>query len=209
MTRTIRRLAVGALAALALSAAACDTTELKYGKLDLMLTDAPGDVVTAMVTIDQIYLQSGDDTGDESGRIILRDEDVTVDLLTLSDATMDLIVGAEIPVGSYKQLRFVISGGYIEVEGASANAIYASSADYAGLPVGATVDGTLQMPSFASSGLKVMVPGDAVVIQEDLTTTLVVDFDVALSFGQATGGGTGWVMHPVIHAEPPPPEPAP
>jgi hypothetical protein len=207
MIRNIRRLAVGALAALALGAAACEPTAVKYGKLDLLLTDAPGDVVTAMVTIDQIYLVSGDDL--DGGRIILRDDDVTVDLLTLSDATMDLILGAEIPVGSYKQLRFVISGGYIEVEGESENAIYASTADYAGLPAGATVAGSLQMPSFASSGLKVMVPGDAVVIQEDLTLTLVVDFDVALSFGQAIGGGTGWVMHPVINAAPPPPDPAP
>jgi hypothetical protein len=208
MTRNFRRLAVGALAALALSATACEPTAVKYGKLDLMLTDAPGDVVTAMVTIDRIYLQSGDDTGEESGRIILRDEDVTVDLLTLSDATMDLIVGAEIPVGTYKQLRFVISGGYLEIEGEAENAIYASSPEYSGLPLGATVTGSLQMPSFASSGLKVTLPGDAVVIQEDETLTLVVDFDVALSFGQATGGGTGWVMHPVIHAAPPP-APAP
>jgi len=205
MRTLFRRLTVGALSALALSAAACEPTAVKYGKLDLLLTDAPGDVVTAMVTIDQIYLQGGDD--DAAPRIVLRDEDVTVDLLTLSDATLDLIVGAEIPVGTYKQLRFVISGGYVEVEGASANSIYASSADYAGLPEGATVTGSLQMPSFVSSGLKVTLPGDAVVIQEDLTTTLVVDFDVAMSFGQATGGGLGWVMHPVIHAAPPAPAP--
>src|SRR5688572_801835 len=150
MTRSIRRLAVGVLAALALSATACEPTAVKYGKLDLKLTDAPGDVVTAMVTIDQIYLLPGDDVDGE--KIILRDEDVTVDLLTLSDATMDLIVGAEIPVGSYNQLRFVISGGYIEVEGAGANAIYASSVDYDGLREGATVPGSLPMPSFASSG---------------------------------------------------------
>lgn len=204
LRRTIASVVAGALVLVV--AASCDSpTALRTGQLNLLLTDAPGDVVTAVVTIDQIYLQGSED--DDAGRIILRDEDVTTNLLTLVDDTQSLIAGVEIPVGTYGQLRFVISGAYIEVEGeAGATTIYASSPTYAGLPVDAVVGGTLIMPSLAQSGLKINLPNDAVVIGEDEVVTLVVDFDVAGSFGQQAGGSGNWVMTPVLNAFAPTPE---
>ena len=209
MLARLRRTAGAALTVTlaTLAAASCDSaTGLRTGELTVLLTDAPGDVVAAVVTIDQIYLQ-GAETGDD-GRIILRDDDVTTDLLTLVGTTQSLIEDAEIPEGSYGQLRFVISGAYIAVEGeAGATTIYASSPSYAGLPVGATVGGSLQMPSLAQSGLKVQLPGDALVIDADGTVTLVVDFDVAQSFGRAAGGSGQWVMTPVLQGSIPPATP--
>jgi hypothetical protein len=209
MTR-FREIRTGLIAGLAaamtiVGAASCDSpTDIRTGELTLLLTDAPGDVVTAVVTIDRIYLQPSED-GDD-GRIILRDEDITTDLLTLVDDTQELIAGVEIPVGTYAGLRFVISGAYIEVEQDDGSTkIYASSPTYAGLPEGATVDGELQMPSFAQSGLKITLPDDAVVILEDETVTLVIDFDVALSFGQLAGMSEMWVMTPVLTATVPTP----
>lgn len=199
MIAPFRRTAAALTVALAtLAAASCDSaTGLRTGELSVLLTDAPGDVVAAVVTIDRIYLQ-GSENGDD-GRIILRDDDVTTDLLTLVGTTQSLIEDAEIPEGSYGQLRFVISGAYIEIEGeAGATTIYASSPNYVGLPVGATVGGSLQMPSLAQSGLKINLPGDALVIDADGKVTLVVDFDVAQSFGQAAGGSGRWVMTPVL-----------
>lgn len=200
MQHTFRR---GLSAALALTLAAfgiaaCDSpTELRTGTMNLYLTDAPGDVLAAVVTIDQIYLTGG--AGDSSSRLVLREEDLTTDLLTLVDSTHVLIEGVEIPAGQYGQLRFVISGAYLEVEAAGgATEIYASSPDYAGLPEGAVVAGTLQMPSFASSGLKVNLPGDAVVVTPEGVVSLVVDFDVAQSFGKLAGGSGQWVMSPVL-----------
>ncbi len=212
MQMTIRRsLAAVATAAFVLVAgASCDSpTALQSGKLSLLLTDAPGDVVKAVVTIDQIYLQTSEDSG--AGRIILRDADVTTDLLTLVDSTQSLISDVVIPAGSYSQLRFVISGAYLEVEGevAGTTTIFASSLSYAGLPSGAVVGGELQMPSFAQSGLKVQLPGDALVIGDDASVTLVVDFDVAQSFGKAAGGSNRWVMSPVLKGIAPTPTPAP
>jgi hypothetical protein len=184
-----------------LALASCSsTTEVRTGQLSLMLTDAPGDVVSAVVTIDRIYLQPADDE-DNEGRIILLEEDVTTDLLTLVDDLEELIADFEIPVGTYRGLRFVISGAYIEVEQVGGSTkIYASSPTYAGLPDDAVVDGNLQMPSLAQSGLKITLPGNAVVIDEDEETTLIIDFDVAASFGQLAGQSGNWVMHPVIHA---------
>lgn len=212
MSPTIRRSLKSVLVAAValLVGASCDSpTALKSGKLSLLLTDAPGDVVKAVVTIDRIYLQPSEDS--EAGRIILREEDVTTDLLTLVDSTQSLISDVVIPAGSYSQLRFVISGAYLEVEGEAegTTTIFASSPTYAGLPEGAVVGGDLQMPSFAQSGLKVQLPGDAIVIGDDASVTLVVDFDVAQSFGKAAGASGKWVMTPVLKGmAPSPPVPA-
>lgn len=195
----IRAALVLAAASIALGTVACESTDLENaGSLSIKLTDAPGDFRKAVVTIDQIYLQPGEN-GD-AGRVILRDDDVTVDLLTLANATADLVSEAEVPAGSYSQLRFVISGGYIEVENASGGtSIYASSPNYAGLPAGASVTGTLMMPSFAQTGIKVNLPGGVVEIEGE-TRVLLVDFDVSRSFGQQAGASGMWVMTPVLDA---------
>ena len=163
------------------------------GTVSVVLTDAPGDVRAAVVTIDEIYLQGSD------GRTVLRDRDTTVNLLTLANDAATLVDEAVVPAGRYEQLRFVISGAYIEVEGdGGASEIYATSPDYAGLPSGAVVTGELRAPSLGQSGLKVLLGGDdSFVVTEDATIVLV-DFDVSQSFGHAAGNSGAWIMHPVI-----------
>lgn len=173
--------------------ACSDSTGVQPGKISILLTDAPGDVKAAVVTISQIYLQGSD-------RVVLRDAPVTIDLLTLANSTAMLVDEATVPAGTYSQLRFVITDAYIEVEnGDGTTNIYASSPSYAGLPSGARVAGELQMPSLAQSGLKVDLPGGSIRIDGD-QRILLVDFDVAQSFGHAAGGSGRWVMHPVVHA---------
>jgi hypothetical protein len=190
----LRRFLTAALGALAL--AGCGSEGAGPGaegpaRVTLLLTDAPGDVETAVVTIDEIYLQGG------GGKTVLMSEPVTVDLLDLANSTVTLLEEVEIPEGTYQQLRFVISGGYIAVESDGGDPdIFASSTDYDGLPDGATVTGTLQMPSLGSSGLKVD-------FTEPLTfeggeKILLVDFDVSKSFGKQAGQSGRWVMSPVI-----------
>lgn len=207
MQSSIRR-AVGALVLVAgtiFTAAACEELGPRTGQMNLYLTDAPGDVQKAVVTIEEIYLTGTDST---EGRVVLRDIPFTTDLLTLADSLHLLLDAETIPADTYKQLRMVISGAYIEVEGAAGGSeIYASSPTYAGLPEGAVVTGSLQMPSFASSGLKVNLPGDAFTVIADGIVTLVVDFDVSQSFGKLAGGSGQWVMSPVIHGTVPPPAP--
>ena len=160
-------------------------------RLSVHLTDAPGDVVAAVVTVDQVYLQGGPD-----GRVDLLTEPFTVDLVDLADATTTIVADAGIDAATYGELRFVISGGYVEVDdGNGGTGIYASSATYEGLPSGAVVAGELQMPSLGQSGLKVKF--DAPLVFEG-DVDLLVDFDVAQSFGHAAGQSGKWVMHPVI-----------
>jgi hypothetical protein len=55
------------------------------------------------------------------------------------------------------------------------------------------------MPSFGTSGLKVKLPGDLLVVDDD-DHVILVDFDAAQSFGQVAGNSGQWVMHPVITA---------
>lgn len=183
-----------ALAAVAsLSACSDSSTGSGTGRLSLHLKDAPGDVKHAVVTISEIYLQG-------SGRVVLMDQPVTVDLLSLANSTAELVKDAVVPSGSYAQLRFVVTGGYIEVENAEGGtSIYASSPTYEGLPEGAQVDGQLQMPSLAQSGLKVKLPGGSVKVAGD-QQILLVDFNVARSFGKLAGSSGMWVMEPVLEA---------
>ncbi|WP_375760326.1 DUF4382 domain-containing protein [Corallococcus exercitus] len=171
-------------------------------RVTLKLTDAPGDgIEKAVVTISKVYLKGSVD-GDEDGKgdVVLLSEPVTTDLLTLANDTADLVKDAEVPAGTYKELRFVITGGYIQVKQDGATRIFATSRDYAGLPEGAQVDGDLHMPSASSSGLKVKFDKDAdvTITSDDEQKVILVDFDVAQSFGKEAGNSNRWVMRPII-----------
>ena len=160
-------------------------------RVTVRLTDAAGDIVAAVVTISEVNLQG------DNGKVVLSDDAVTTDLIDLANTTAILVDGEPVPAGTYTELRFVITGGYIEVENADGStSIYASSPTYAGLPAGAVVTGDLQMPSLAHSGLKVKFPATELEITED--QDLLVDFNVAESFGHQAGNSGKWVMHPVI-----------
>ena len=109
----------------ALLLGACDdTTAGGEGRISLALTDAPGDVAAAWVTIDRIYLQPGSDDeidgdmdGDGQGRVDLMTDDLTVDLLTLADDIEGLVDDVPVPAGYYEQLRVVVPQACIAVEG--------------------------------------------------------------------------------------------
>jgi hypothetical protein len=162
----------------------------------IKLTDAPGDYRRAVVTISEVELLGEG----ENNRVTLLNEARTTDLITLANDTADLVKDAVVPAGTYKELRFVITGAYIEVEQADGSTkIFASSPDYAGLPAGAQVAGALQMPSYGASGLKVKLAEPVTVEGEQ--KVILVDFDVAQSFGHTGGvGSERWIMSPVIKA---------
>jgi hypothetical protein len=198
-----RFIRIGALVlAAALPLTACDSSVTPGGSgfVTILLTDEPGDFHRAVVTIEGIYLQADDDNGD--GRVWLMEDAVTTDLLTLANDIQELVEDAEVVAGTYAQLRFVISGGFIEVEQEDGSTlIYASHAGYSEdhHPDGRARDGNLQMPSFAQSGLKVNLPDGGIVVGGN-QIVLLVDFNVAESFGRLAGQSGMWVMHPVIHA---------
>jgi hypothetical protein len=159
--------------------------------LSIKLTDAPGDIQHAFVTITEINLMG------EGGKLVLRDTPFTADLLTLADATADLVTDAEVPSGTYAELRFVISGACIAVENESGGSDIYATTGYDSEPCGGPATGTLVAPSYAQSGLKVVLEDGALVLVGG-QKILLVDFDVEQSFGHVAGQSGGWVMHPVV-----------
>lgn len=185
-------LSVLAVAAV-LPLAACDdgTSVAESGFMSLMLTDEAGDFTQARVTIERIELIG------EGGPLVLRDDAITTNLLTLSNDVMSLVEDAVVPGGSYTQIRFIIPEACIGVEQEEGpDAIYASS----GFDACGAADGALKLPSFAETGIKVGLPGGAVAVDGD-SKILLLDFDVSQSFGQEAGMSGSWVMTPVIKAD--------
>jgi hypothetical protein len=174
---------------------ACDssTGPRDTGTVSVLLTDAPGDFEHAFVTISRIDLLG------EGGRLTLMDEPVTVDLLTLQNEVMELVGETPVPGGTYSEMRLVITDGLIAVEQHDGSSrAYASSNAFAE-SLGFTAAGTLHMPSLAQSGLKIKLPGGIATVDGD-DNAILIDFNVAESFGHQAGNSGRWVMHPVIHA---------
>src|SRR5690606_23371749 len=126
-------------------------------------------------------------------------EPVTVDLLDLQNEVMVLVGETPVPGGRYSELRLIISDGLLTVEQPDGSwRVHASSEAFAASE-GFTADGDLQMPSFAQSGLKIKLPNDEAIVDGD-DNAVLIDFNVAQSFGHQAGNSGKWVMHPVIHA---------
>ena len=193
MSRTLALLAAIGAAACSDSSNGPDGQQNGSPRVTVRLTDAPGDIKAAVVTISEVNLQGG-----PNGAVVLMSTPITTDLIDLSNSTAILVDDAVVPEGQYSEMRFVITGGYIEVENASGGTdIYASSPNYAGLPAGAVVTGDLQMPSLGTSGLKIQFDG-SVDLDIDEDQDFLVDFDVSQSFGHQAGNSGKWVMHPVV-----------
>ncbi len=193
------KLGVAALA-LCLPLLACEgdgLTDPQNGKanLSVYLTDAAGDVEAVWVEILDVTAQGG-----EGGPVDLLDEPTELILLTdLVNSVHLLAENAGIDPTTFSQLRLVVGDailqsteGKVYVKGDPTLPPELGEVDEADL-------GELQCPSCSQSGIKVKIPNDQVVVEEG-EAALVLDFDVALSFGHQAGNSGKWVMHPVILA---------
>jgi hypothetical protein len=191
--RMMRNLVVPALLATlaTLATSGCDgsPTGDSGGRLTIQLTDAPGDLQDAFVRIDRVVLMG------PSGRLeIVPDYDDWIDLLSLSGGrVLNLVDEMTVPEGSYSELRFVLGDAYVRLNDGR---VFATQG--AALPVGVNADGSLRCPSCGQSGFKVKLAGAGMTVARN--TTVLVDFDVAQSFGHEAGRSGQWVMHPVLRA---------
>jgi len=181
------------LALLALGAVACsDGTGGETATVSLVLTDATGDVESAWVEIEEIYLQGDGDLGRVT---LLSPEDAEglglIELTELAGTTLELVSDVEITAGSYGQLRFVIAGAVLETK---AGDVFTLNADH---PDALPTTGSLTCPSCTNSGIKVLLPAEVADLEAG-AHLLILDFDVWQSFGHPTGQPDKWVMHPVI-----------
>ena len=191
-SKVLGSLCMAAIVALA----ACDDGSIEPvmfqdGTLSVFLTDAPGDVAAVWVDIAEVYFQGGPD-----GRFpVLSEPTGLVELTELQDRAVELVGGLEVAPGTYSQLRFVLSAAVLE---ATDGTVYAFGGA-AHPDAEKVVTGELMCPSCSTSGLKVKLNNDALEIGE-AGTGLVMDFDVAQSFGKPAGNSGKWVMKPVVHA---------
>src|SRR6476659_212427 len=170
------------LLAIAATLAGCDgQSPSGTTSLSVRLKDAPGDVQVAMVTISEVDLVGS------GGIQVLSQTPTTVDLLTLAASATTLVQGVKIPSGTYSQLRFKITGACIAVDDGNGGSTVYATTGYDGTLCGTGEALNLQAPSFAQSGLKVAMPGDALQLTGP-EKILLVDFDVTQSFGHEASG---------------------
>ena len=174
----------GILSAIVLVFAACtDPNETpETGKLSVRLTDAPFPhdlVAEANVTLyrldarikseEEVNMPAEAMESNSSGFIILMEDEISVNLLELTNGITEQLVTAEVPVGHYDHLRLFVKGVNIVLKD------------------GTTYD--LKVPSGSQSGIKIFLD-PYIHVQNSLTSDLLLDFDVARSFVPKAGGTT-------------------
>ena len=180
--RTLLSPAFAALAATALYLAACGggsgadvgggggPTSTK-GSLKISVTDAPfpsSFVESASVVIREVRVH---EVGGDAWTTVFTGSS-TIDLVPLTGGVEQLLVDAEIEPGTYDMVRLIVEGGEVKL---SPDAVVADDAIFN------VADGDLLFPSGAQSGIKLKIDNDIVVVTE-LSSELVLDFDLSKSF---------------------------
>jgi hypothetical protein len=162
------------------------------GKVSVRLVDAPGDLKEARVQVQEIYLQGASESDSTAGRLQLAgSSDTYYDLLTLGSGSFaDLVKDAVVPAGSYSVLRIRIGEAYVVTKDGK---VYATAG--AQLPAGLTATGELQRTRGKSSGYQVQFADGSLKVDGG-SKILVLDFDVANSFGHVAGNSGKFVMNP-------------
>ena len=162
-----------------LVAAGCDnsadspTSPTGETRLSVYLTDAPGDVESVWVQVDDIVL-----VGQGTRVSLLEEPTDLINVTELTDAAVALLVaGVPVEPGRYTQVRFVLGGAVLLDD-------YGNVYAYGDieLPPDLELTGELTCPSCSQSGIKVKVPGGVELAEAD-DAGVLMDFDVSQSFG--------------------------
>ncbi len=163
------------------------------GTVVVKITDAPfpADMVAeANVTIDWIKLLKNDGNegngNDSLSSVLIELEDVmTINLLALSNGVTEILSETDVPAGTYNEIRLHITD--------------------AGIMLKDSTIFDLKVPSGDASGLKIKIK-PALEIGEDMTSEVLLDFDVSRSFvlrGNMKHGYdkvVGFIFKPVVRA---------
>ncbi len=175
---------------------ACDATGpaseeeqgLAPGTFNVRLTDAPGDVVQALVTIERVAVVSATDSGEgdaeEGGVEILSDSAFTVDLTKLQAGVDTALASTDSLRGTFSQIRLVTAD--------TANVLYETAS-------GDTAEADLKQPSASETGIKINFEPVTLKSPTD-EAEVTLDFSVADSFVKAGQSGM-YIFKPVVHAQ--------
>jgi len=176
-----------------LAFAACDAADDPMepddtdARLSLYLTDAPGDVASVWIEIEEVSLQ-----GDGESLVLLSEPTDLIQITELVGRAQEIVDDYVIPPGRYGQLRLRIEDAVLETTNGQVYVL--GTAQH---PDGLDATGTLMCPSCSQSGLKVLLHGVEI---EEGENALILDFDVSQSFGHQAGRSGKWIMRPVIHS---------
>lgn len=154
------------------------------GRLSMSLTDKPThDYKEVWVTIQDIYVHMESDPEGSWTKVL--DVNKTLNLLTLANGVRYELGMVDLNPGHYSQMRLMI--GTVNSDDPARPANYIVD----------TMDQAhdLKIPSGVQSGVKLVQGFD---INENSTTELVFDFDVAASV-VATGNSGKYILRPTIH----------
>jgi len=176
---------IAALSGVAACSGSDSTSVSGTGMLELRLTDAPSDdFQSATIFVSSVYAKGGSAGASEA---LVSSTKATYDLMTLQNGVTATMGTANVPSGSYSQIRLVVDSAKVTLKAGKTFADGSSTA-------------RLNVPSGSESGLKVNFAGPVDVGSG--TATVLVDFDVAGSFilQGPRSQPTGCSLRPLIHA---------
>jgi hypothetical protein len=151
---------------------ACSDSETTTSKVEVWLTDSPGDYQEVNIDVVGVEVHVGDDDT-ESGWISLPTTEGVYNLLELTNGIDTLLGEIEVPAGKISQIRLILGNN---------NSIKVGGENH-----------PLSTPSAQQSGLKLQVHQT---LNAGITYKILLDFDVARSI-VLTGNGT-YKLKPVI-----------
>ncbi len=160
------------------------TAAAPEGTVRLALTDAPScGYDHVYVTVERVRMHKSDGAGDSEGgweEIVLATPK-RLDLLELTNGSLEELGQTDVPAGTYSQIRLVLAAN----SGANplANSVH---------PTGGT-EVALKTPSAQQSGLKLKAKFD---VEANGLADLVLDFDACRSI--VTTGAGGYNLKPVL-----------
>lgn len=175
--RTVYGFVVLLFAFLMVSLVSCNDNDNAAGtaRLEVRLTDAPGDYEEVNVDIQDVQVNSQDNGNDDSGWQSIEIKKGVYNLKDLTNGIDTLLGSADLPVGKIAQLRLILgTNNTVKVNGQSF---------------------ALTTPSGQQSGLKVQINQE---LKEGITYKILLDFDAALSV-VARGNGA-FNLKPVIRS---------
>ena len=174
MRARINTLIIGFFTLLGLLLFSC-SEESKNARLEIRLTDAPGDYEELNIDIldVQVHAEEGEQNNGWKSLDVITG---TYNLLELTNGLDTLLGSTELPAGKISQVRLVLgSNNNVKVEG---------------------ITHELEIPSGQQSGLKINVH---TTLTEGITYTILLDFDAARSVVKAGASGA-YLLKPVIRA---------
>jgi len=164
---------IGIACLLSIFIMACSTSDEKNAKLQIWLTDAPGDFASVNIDVQSLEVHVGDDESDAGWKTLSVNKGV-YNLIDLTNGLDTLLGELELPAGKISQVRLKLG---------THNSIALNTGDVF----------DLSTPSAQKSGLKLLVNET---LTAGITYKLLLDFDVARSI-VVTGNG-GYKLKPVI-----------